>query len=94
MRTAQLDDLSTRVVDPHADVETMYIIEFLKAKGYSLAALAGLPAETAKALMEEASSYASLKLAELETGAAFVGAIHTDESMTPRLGITVTTTEQ
>lgn len=64
------------VEDPHAEVEKMYIAEFLKGKGYSLESLSALPAEAAKTLMEEASSYASLKLTEVEMGAAFVDTLH------------------
>jgi hypothetical protein len=41
-----------------------------------------LPEEAAKVLMEEASMHASLRLAELEMGAAFVGTLHLDDSMT------------
>jgi hypothetical protein len=64
----------------------MYIANYLKGKGYSMERLGELPEETAKRLMEEASNYASLKLAELEMGAAFVGTLHLDESMRSRLG--------
>jgi hypothetical protein len=68
-------------VDPHAEVEKIYIAEYLKGKGYSVEGLAGLPEEAVKLLLEEASLYASLRLAELEMGAAFVGALHLGDSL-------------
>lgn len=76
MRKTTLDELAQPVADPHTEVEMMYIADYLKSKGYSLEKLAELPAATAKALMEEASQFASLHLAEVEMGAAFIGAIH------------------
>jgi hypothetical protein len=87
MRTNFLEESSSLAVDPHAEVEKLYIAEYLKAKGYSVEALAALPKEAAEVLMKEASLHASLKLAELETGAALVGALHLDDSLTtaPRI---------
>jgi hypothetical protein len=82
MRTNSLEESSSPAADPHAEVEKMYIAEYLKGKGYSVEALAELPKAAAEALMKEASLYASLKLAELETGAALVGTLHLDDSMT------------
>ncbi len=78
MRKMMVDELAQPVADPHTEVEMMYIADYLKSKGYSLEKLAELPAATAKALMEEASQFASLHLTEVEIGAAFVGAIHQD----------------
>lgn len=82
MRKSKLEESSQPVADPHTEVEMMYITEYLKSKNCSLEKLAELPTATAKALMEEASKYASLHLAELEMGAAFVDAIHHDTTMT------------
>lgn len=73
----------TPASDPHAEVEMMHITQYLKSKGCSLEQLATLPEAEAKVLMEAASQYASLRLAELEMGAAFVTALHHDETMTP-----------
>jgi hypothetical protein len=87
MRTNTLEESSLRVEDPHAEVEKMYIAEYLKGKGYSLEGLTELPEEVSKVLMEEASMYASLKLAELEMGAAFVGALHHDDTSTAHKGL-------
>lgn len=78
MRKTMVDELAQPVADPHTEVEMMYIADYLKSKGYSLEKLAELPAATAKALMEEASQFASLHLTEVEIGTAFVGAIHQD----------------
>lgn len=80
MRT-KLEESSQPMVDPHAEVGMMYIVDYLKSKDCSLEKLATLPEATAKALMEEASKYASLHLAELEMGAAFVDAIHRDATV-------------
>ena len=82
MRATTLDESSPRMANLLADVEKMYIAQFLKSKGYTVEQVAGLPAEEARALREEACLYASLKLAELETGAALVGTLHLDDSLT------------
>lgn len=78
MRKTMVDELAQPVADPHTEVEMMYITDYLKSKGYTLEKLTELPEATAKALMEEASQFASLHLAEVEMGAAFVGALHHD----------------
>jgi hypothetical protein len=92
MCTNSLEESSSPAVDPHAEVEKMYIAEYLKGKGYSVEGLAELPKEVAKRLLEAASLYASLRLAELETGAALVGTLHLDDSLTtaPRVEQTST----
>lgn len=92
MRKTMVDELAQPVADPHTEVEMMYIADYLKSKGYSLEKLAELPAATAKALMEEASQFASLHLAEVEMGAAFVGALHQDA--TPKTVTAVSAVEQ
>ncbi|MEZ4736179.1 MAG: hypothetical protein R3E79_54525 [Caldilineaceae bacterium] len=78
MRKSKVDVSSLPMADPHTEVGMMYIVEYLKSKDCSLEKLATLPEAQAKALMEEASQYASLHLAQLEMGAAFVDAIHQD----------------
>jgi hypothetical protein len=60
---------SALVEDPRADLEMMYIGQYLHEKGYSVRQLDTLPEEAAARLMTEASQYASLKLAELESRA-------------------------
>ena len=92
MRKTKVDELAQPVADPHTEVEMMYITEYLKSKGYTLEKVAELPAATAKALMEEASQFASLHLAEVEMGAAFVGAIH--QEATGKTVAAVSTAEQ
>ena len=57
------------VASPRADLELMYIDEYLREKGYSIRELDALPENEAARLMTEASQYASLKLAELESRA-------------------------
>jgi hypothetical protein len=52
-----------------ADLEMKYINEYLQEKGFSTRDLAALPEQEAARLMAEASQYASLKLAELESRA-------------------------
>jgi hypothetical protein len=81
MRTNHTVELPPPVEDPHARLEMMYIVEYLKSKNYQLAELAALPDKEVKQLMEEASSYASLKLTAVETGASFVDALHADDVM-------------
>jgi len=67
--------------DPHVEAEMMHIAEYLKSSGYSAEKLAKLSEKETKALMEKACLYASLKLAELEMGAAFVDSFHHDTTM-------------
>jgi hypothetical protein len=45
--------------------------DYLQSKGYQKEDLQKLPKEQAKALMKEACTYASLKLAELEAKSQF-----------------------
>ena len=64
------------VQDPRADLEMMYIGEYLLEKGYLAKDLDMLPEQQALKLMTEASRYASLKLAELESRARLRIKIH------------------
>ena len=59
-----------------ADLEVMYIEEYLQGKGYSRKELVTLPEEETKRLMIEASQYASFKLEELESRARLLTKIH------------------
>lgn len=61
---------------PQSALEKKLIEEFLEEKGYKLHDLHDLPVEEARRLMEEASRYASLKLAEVESRARFRREIH------------------
>jgi hypothetical protein len=58
-----------------ADLEMMYIDEYLQGKGYSRKELATLPEEETTKLMSEASQYASFKLEELESRARLLTTI-------------------
>jgi len=61
------------------DLERMYIEEYLTGKGYHWRDLCELPGEEAKRLMCEACTYASLKLAEVESRYHFQDVIHYTE---------------
>lgn len=61
---------------PQSALEKKYIQEFLQSKGVNLEKLSTLPIEEQKILMREASRYASLKLAEVESRAKFRHDIH------------------
>lgn len=54
---------------PLSSLERKYINEYLAEKGYGIAELHTLPEEEAKRLMREACTYASLKVAEVESRA-------------------------
>ncbi len=59
-----------------AALERMYIEEYLRGKGLSWSTVRTLPEAQAKALLKEASIYASCRLAEIEQRARFVNALH------------------
>ena len=61
---------------PQSALERKYIEEYLKNQGASLKNLGKLPKEEQQHLMREASKYASLKLAEVESRAKFREDIH------------------
>ncbi|MFZ5910608.1 MAG: hypothetical protein ACOYYU_11380 [Chloroflexota bacterium] len=68
---------NNQVVDKiHALLEKNLIEAYLRGKGYTLADLEKQPAEVAKRLKEEASTYASCKLAEIDIRAHFVTELH------------------
>lgn len=56
---------------PESALERMLLEEYLIGRGYHLAELDQLPEEEIRKLMTEASRYASLKLAQLESTAHF-----------------------
>ena len=77
MNEANIDRVNTRrTKDPKADLEMMFIDEYLQEKGYSRQELATLPGEETTHLMTEASQYASFKLEELESRARLLRTIH------------------
>ncbi len=69
--------------EPDAPLERMYIEAYLQRRGYTLhcgdyplRSICDLSESDAKRLMTSASTYASTKLAEVETRAHFVEEIH------------------
>ena len=62
--------------DPHALMERTFILEYLKSHGHTLESLHQLPEEQVRKLMTEASTYASVRLTELEARARFVTEVH------------------
>ena len=63
-------------VGPQSVLEKKLIEEHLQGKGYALEDLHSLPKEEAQQLMRAACTYASLKLAEVESRARFRQEIH------------------
>jgi hypothetical protein len=61
---------------PQSALERKYIEEYLQSQGSSLESLGNLPKDEQQHLMREASKYASLKLAEVESRAKFRDDIH------------------
>ncbi len=61
---------------PQSALERKYIQEYLQSQGASLDGLGKLPKDEQQRLMREASKYASLKLAEVESRAKFRDDIH------------------
>jgi len=54
----------------------LYIEEYLRSRSFTTKTLRDLPGEQGRRLMVEASTYAALKLAEVETRAHMMGDIH------------------
>jgi hypothetical protein len=61
---------------PQSALEKNIIQEYLSQKGHTLESLHKLPHDEAQRLMREACTYASLKLAEVESRARFRDEIH------------------
>jgi hypothetical protein len=57
-------------------LEKKFIEEYLLSRGYRRSDLQKLSKQEAKALMAKASTYASLKLADIESRSRFVKKIH------------------
>lgn len=62
--------------DPTAKLERMYIEEYLKSKGLSWESVRALADEERKNILTGASTYASVKLAEVEGRAKVVEELH------------------
>lgn len=77
MNDANINKENTkRGKDPKAQLEMMYIDEYLQEKGYSRKELTTLSEKDATRLMIDASQYASFKLEELESRARLLTKIH------------------
>jgi hypothetical protein len=64
------------VEDPLARLEMAFIAEYLRDQGYDPERLHDLPDELVRQLMTEASQYASVRLAEVESRARLVDEVH------------------
>lgn len=58
--------MKAAVEAPFAALEREYIEEYLRSRGYTLDDVQDLPEPVAHKLMQEASTYASCKLAEIQ----------------------------
>lgn len=61
---------------PSATLERTLLDEFLSARGHTWTSVRVLDADEAAALLRGASAYASLRLAEIESRAEYVNALH------------------
>ena len=61
-----------RSTDPHGPLEDALIGEFLAERGHTLQSVDTLPPAERQELLRRASSYATLRLAEIEARAHFV----------------------
>jgi hypothetical protein len=68
------------VQEPEAALERLYIEQYLRQQGHTLQSLHALPKKEAERLMVEASTYASGRLAEVETRAHFLRDLHSGGS--------------
>jgi hypothetical protein len=66
----------TLLDDPLAALERALIDEFLTFRGYTRRAVAQLPSSEAASLLSTACEYASLRLAEIESRAHYIGEMH------------------
>jgi hypothetical protein len=62
--------------DPQEKLAQMYVEEYLRGKGQTMQTLLKLPEADAKRIMTEASTYAAMKLCEVERRAAIIHEIH------------------
>jgi hypothetical protein len=61
---------------PGVTLERVLLDEFLSARGHTRESVLALDRDQAAALLRGASEYASLRLAEIESRAGYVGALH------------------
>jgi hypothetical protein len=70
------DQETQRMEDPEARLEEALIAEYLRVRGVDSNAVRTWPAFQLKRVLKEASTYASAKLAEVESRAHFVHELH------------------
>jgi hypothetical protein len=64
------------LVDHTAELERAFMNEYFVSHGYDPVSVASLPEDVHKALLKQASLYASAKLSEVEARAHYVHDIH------------------
>lgn len=74
MPTRIADGPTARVAQAY--LEHAYFEEYLKGLGYSFKDLETLPAERAKALMRDASLFASMRMSEVEARSHLLEELH------------------
>ena len=62
--------------DPQAVLARLYVEEFLRSKGLTVETVRDLPTESAHRIVVEASTYAALKLAEVENKSQVIHDMH------------------
>ncbi len=62
--------------DPTAKLERMYVEEYLRTKGHTWESVHALPDVERRRFLTEASTYASVKLAEVEGKAKVIDELH------------------
>jgi hypothetical protein len=64
------------VEDQSAQLESMLIEQFIRARGYDPGQLGALPTDERQRLQSQATVYAACKLAEVESRAHFIHELH------------------
>lgn len=72
------EEFQVRMQDPEAKLAMVFIEEYLHNQGYTLESICALPKDQAKQLMIGASTFAAVKLAEVDTKARLLHEIHGD----------------
>lgn len=66
--------------DPQAKLGRMYVEEYLRNKGHTWESVRALSEEAAKKIMVEASTYAAIKVCEVDARADVIKRIHDAQS--------------
>ncbi len=62
--------------DPQGPLEQAFIEEYLRWRGCDAAQLVRLPEDSRRRLLKEASIYAAMKLADVESKARYIHELH------------------